>query len=125
MIDHISIGVRNIAVTKLFYDAALAPLGYTCLRSRDTWLGYGKERVEFSARLSERPVVADPKSGLHVSFIAPTQKSVESFYTAALANGGRDNGEPGFRKDYSPTYFAAFVVDPDGYRIEAHCSVNA
>jgi catechol 2,3-dioxygenase-like lactoylglutathione lyase family enzyme len=124
VIDHISIGVRNIAATKAFYDAALAPLGYTCLRSRDTWLGYGKERVEFSARLSERPVVADPKSGLHISFVAPTHLSVEAFYKGALANGGHDNGKPGLRRDYAPNYFAAFIVDPDGYRIEAHCSVD-
>jgi catechol 2,3-dioxygenase-like lactoylglutathione lyase family enzyme len=122
MFHHISIGVRSIAATKAFYDAALMPLGYKCLRARDTWLGYGKDRVMFSARASESPVPADPKSGLHFCFIAPTRKSVEEFYQAALASGGHDHGKPGLRVDNGPTYFAAYVLDPDGYRIEACCS---
>jgi len=120
MFHHISIGVRSIAAAKTFYDAALTPLGYTCLRARDTWLGYGKDRVMFSIRASETPVPADPKSGLHFCFIAPTRASVEQFHAAALSNGGRDNGKPGLRTDYGPTYFAAYVLDPDGYRIEAY-----
>jgi catechol 2,3-dioxygenase-like lactoylglutathione lyase family enzyme len=119
MIQHVSIGVRNIGATKTFYDSALEALGYRCLRSRDTWLGYGKDRIEFSARLSESPVPADPKSGLHFCFSAPSRKSVEAFYEAALAQGGRDNGKPGLRTDYGPNYFAAYVIDPDGYRLEA------
>ena len=61
------------------------------------------------------------KSGLHFCFAAPTDKSVDAFHTAALVAGGRDNGKPGLRADYGPGYYAAFVVDPDGYRIEAHC----
>jgi catechol 2,3-dioxygenase-like lactoylglutathione lyase family enzyme len=125
MIHHVSIGVRSIATTKTFYDAVLAPLGYACLRAQDTWLGYGKERVMFSARASESPVPPDPKSGLHFCFIAPTRKSVEVFYEAALANGGRDNGNPGLRADNGPNYFAAYVVDPDGYRVEAYCGAEA
>jgi len=67
-------------------------------------------------------VQADPESGLHVCFVAPTRASVAAFYAAALANGGRDNGPPGLRPDYGATYFAAYVMDPDGYRIEAYCS---
>jgi catechol 2,3-dioxygenase-like lactoylglutathione lyase family enzyme len=120
MFQHISIGVRSIAAAKAFYDAALMPLGYTCLRARDTWLGYGKERVMFSIRASESPVPADPKSGLHFCLIAPTRASVERFHAAALSSGGRDNGKPGLRTDYGPTYFAAYVLDPDGYRLEAY-----
>jgi catechol 2,3-dioxygenase-like lactoylglutathione lyase family enzyme len=120
MFHHISIGVRSVAAAKAFYDAVLMPLGYTCLRARDTWLGYGKERVMFSIRASETPVPADPKSGLHFCFIAPTRGSVEQFHAAALSSGGRDNGKPGLRTDYGPTYFAAYVLDPDGYRIEAY-----
>jgi catechol 2,3-dioxygenase-like lactoylglutathione lyase family enzyme len=64
-------------------------------------------------------VPADPKSGLHFCFSAPSRKSVEAFYEAALAHGGRDNGKPELRPDYGPNYFAAYVVDPDGYRLEA------
>jgi catechol 2,3-dioxygenase-like lactoylglutathione lyase family enzyme len=74
----------------------------------------------FSIRASETPVPADPKSGLHFCFIAPTRESVEQFHAAALSSGGRDNGKPGLRTDYGPTYFAAYVLDPDGYRIEAY-----
>jgi catechol 2,3-dioxygenase-like lactoylglutathione lyase family enzyme len=74
---------------------------------------------------TDRPVPADTKSGLHFCFAAPTPRSVEAFHAAALSNGGRDNGTPGVRADYSPDYFAAFVIDPDGYRLEAHCNSSA
>jgi len=61
-------------------------------------------------------------SGLHFCFVAPTRKSVDQFHAAGLKAGGRDNGKPGIRPNYGPTYYAAFIIDPDGYRIEAHCS---
>ena len=122
MLDHISIGVRDVARTKAFYDAALKPLGYSCLSSGETSLGYGGDSARFWANLSESPVPADPKSGLHFCFAAPTRTSVAAFHKAALAAGGRENGKPGLREDYGPNYFAAFVIDPDGYRIEAYCS---
>ena len=124
MLQHVSIGVRQIAATKAFYDAALAPLGYTCLRATAERLGYGKERVEFAMRVSASPVPADPQSGLHFCFAAPTRQSVDAFYAAALAHGGRDNGEPGVRADYAANYYAAFVLDPDGYRLEAYCGAE-
>lgn len=122
MLDHVSIGVRDLARAKAFYDAALAPLGYRCLYPADSSLGYGKEAPRFWVQTSESPVPADPKSGLHFCFVAPTRESVAAFHRAALAAGGRDNGEPGLREDYGPDYFAAFVVDPDGFRIEAYCN---
>jgi catechol 2,3-dioxygenase-like lactoylglutathione lyase family enzyme len=61
------------------------------------------------------------ESGLHFCFVAKDRKSVDAFHAAALESGGKDNGKPGLRSDYSPTYYAAFVIDPDGYRIEAYC----
>jgi len=125
MIDHISIGVRDIGRAKRFYDAALTPLGYECLSVGDTSLGYGKEAAQLWVVASESPVPADPKSGLHVCFVAPTRKSVDAFHKAALTAGGRDNGAPGLREDYGPDYFAAFIIDPDGYRIEAYCNKAA
>ena len=64
---------------------------------------------------------ADDKSGLHFCFSAPTRASVDAFHAAALEAGGRDNGQPGVRAEYDPDYYAAFVVDPDGYRLEAYC----
>lgn len=121
MIDHLSIGVGDIARTKRFYDAALKPLGYRCLSEGEGSLGYGSDAVAFWINVAERPVPPDDASGLHVCFAAPTRASVDAFHTAALAAGGRDNGAPGVRPDYGADYYAAFVVDPEGYRVEAHC----
>ena len=121
MINHVSIGVRDIARAKRFYDAALGPLGYKCLSEGEGSLGYGRDAVAFWISRVERPVPADPGSGLHFCFAAPTRQSVEAFHAAALRSGGRDNGKPGLRPDYDATYYAAFAVDPDGYRIEAYC----
>lgn len=125
MLNHVSIGVRDIAKAKHFYDAALKPLGYTCLSEGDTSLGYGKESVALWIGASKHPVPAHEDSYLHFCFDAPTRKSVDAFHAAALQAGGRDNGKPGIRKDYDPNYYAAFVIDPDGYRIEAYCGKAA
>lgn len=122
MIDHVSIGVSDISRTRKFYDAVLKPLGYACLSEDEASLGYGKDQVQLWANVAARPVEADMASGLHFCFVAPTRKSVEAFHEAALAAGGRDNGKPGLRADYGEGYYAAFVIDPDGYRIEAYCA---
>src|ERR1041385_7028193 len=121
MINHISIGVRDLAKTKRFYDAALQSLGYKCLSESPGSLGYGREVPALWISVSEHPVPADERSGLHVCFDAPNRKSVDKFHQAALKAGGRDNGKPGNRPDYGPTYYAGFVVDPDGYRLESYC----
>jgi catechol 2,3-dioxygenase-like lactoylglutathione lyase family enzyme len=125
MINHVSIGVRDIAKAKAFYDAALAPIGGTCLHSFDGSLGYGRENAGFWLSTSASPVPPDMNSGLHFCFTAPTRESVDAFYRAALGHGGRDNGKPGLRGDYGENYYAAFVIDPDGYRIEAYCDKAA
>jgi catechol 2,3-dioxygenase-like lactoylglutathione lyase family enzyme len=125
MINHISIGVRDIARAKRFYDAALAPLGYTCLSESPGSLGYGQGTPALWISAVERPVPADAASGLHVCFDAPTRAGVKAFHAAALKAGGRDNGKPGVRADYGPDYYAAFVIDPEGYRIEAYCGGKA
>lgn len=125
MINHVSIGVRDIARTKRFYDAALKPLGYSCLSSGETSLGYGRDAVVLWISATDHPVPADDKSGLHFCFDAPTRKSVADFHGAALKAGGHDNGKPGVRADYAPNYYAGFVVDPDGYRLEAYCGAEA
>lgn len=121
MLNHISIGVRDIARTKKFYDAALKPLGYKALSESDTSLGYGKDEAVFWMYKSAAPVPADANSGLHFCFDAPTRESVAAFHKAALAAGGKDNGKAGLRADYGPNYYAGFVIDPDGYRLEAYC----
>jgi catechol 2,3-dioxygenase-like lactoylglutathione lyase family enzyme len=122
MFDHISIGVRDIARSKRFYDAALKPLGVTCKSADASNLGYGAEEgIGLWIGATDKPVPADNKSFLHFCFAATTRKSVDQFHAAAVKQGGKENGAPGVRKDYSPTYYAAFVVDPDGYRLEVHC----
>ena len=121
MFDHISIGVRDVARTKRFYDATLQPLGYSCLSEGKDSLGYGAGAVGLWISATKSPVPADEASGLHVCFAAPTRASVDAFHANALAAGGQSNGKPGVRESYGPNYYAAFVVDPDGYRIEAYC----
>ncbi len=125
MIDHVSIGVRDIAAARRFYDAALAPLGYTCRSNSADSLGYGADATAFWVSVAERPVPPDPASGLHFCFAAPTRRSVDAFHAAALGAGGRDNGAPGLRPEYDASYYAAFVIDPAGYRIEAYCNQPA
>ena len=121
MFDHVSIGVSDVARTKRFYDAALKPLGFACLSEGVDSLGYGAGGVGLWIGAARKPVPADDASGLHFCFVAPTRASVDAFHTAALGAGGKSNGKPGLRESYGPNYYAAFVVDPDGYRIEAYC----
>ena len=125
MFDHVSIGVADVSRAKRFYDAVLQPLGYRCLSEGADSLGYGGQSVALWVNKASRPVSPDQNSGLHFCFAAPTRKGVDAFHKAALANGGRDNGAPGIRADYSADYYAAFAVDPDGYRIEAYCAAKA
>jgi catechol 2,3-dioxygenase-like lactoylglutathione lyase family enzyme len=121
MIAHVSIGARDIARARKFYDTALKPLGYTCLSAGEGSLGYGVEAPEFWVNGTSHPVQPDERSGLHICFTASSRAAVDAFHKAALKAGGRDNGKPGLRPDYGPNYYAAFAVDPDGYRIEAWC----
>jgi catechol 2,3-dioxygenase-like lactoylglutathione lyase family enzyme len=123
MIAHISIGVRDIDRSKRFYDTVLQPLGYRCLRAARTLLGYGygRDSIAFWVVSAKHLVPADEKSGLHFCFTAPNPDAVDEFYAAALRSGGQRNGAPGLRPEYSPDYYAAFITDPDGYRIEAYC----
>jgi catechol 2,3-dioxygenase-like lactoylglutathione lyase family enzyme len=119
MIHHVSIGVKDLAAAKSFYDKTLAPLGIKCLAEGDSYAGYGDKGPDFWLLPVKRPVKADDESGLHFCLQAPSRKSVDGFHAAAMKAGGTDNGKPGIRKDYGENYYAAFVVDPEGYRIEA------
>jgi catechol 2,3-dioxygenase-like lactoylglutathione lyase family enzyme len=125
MIDHLSIGVKDLGAARKFYDAALAPLGYRCLSEDATSLGYGSTEPRLWVLQAERPVPANAKSGLHICFVAKKSADIDRFHAAALKAGGHDNGKPGPRKDYGPHYYAAFVTDPDGYRLEAHTEAAA
>lgn len=122
MFDHISIGVRDIANARRFYDAALPALGYPMRQGDETEFSYGGADCVFIIAATEHPVPAHPQSQMHFCFKAPTRAAVDAFHAAAMASGGRDHGAPGLRPNYGANYYAAFAIDPDGYRIEAYCS---
>jgi catechol 2,3-dioxygenase-like lactoylglutathione lyase family enzyme len=120
MIDHISIAVRDINAAESFYTALLAPLGLNKLREwPDTAIGYGKKYPEFwiNRRTEMTPVVRD--SGVHICLRADSTEAVNTFHAVALARGGMSDGAPGPRLEYNERYYAAFIRDPDGNRIEA------
>jgi catechol 2,3-dioxygenase-like lactoylglutathione lyase family enzyme len=122
MFVHISIGVRDVDKSRAFYDAALARLGYRCIRAARSLVGfgYGVDSISFWVVSAERPVAPDERSGLHFCFAAPDAATVDAFHAAALRAGGRDNGTPGLRPVYDSIITLLFVIDPDGYRIEAY-----
>ncbi|HEV2676807.1 MAG TPA: VOC family protein [Aliidongia sp.] len=122
MFDHISIGVRHIQTSRRFYDAALGALGYPIRQGDDTEFSYGGEDCVFAIAATDHPVPADLRSGLHFCFKAPSRSAVDAFHKTALAGGGKDHGAPGLRLNYGDSYYAAFAIDPDGYRIEAYCN---
>jgi len=120
MLNHVSVGVTDLTKSRRFYDAALKPLGYKCLFEGAEYLGYGISTPEFWILAVKHPVPANNESGLHFCFDASRRTDVNAFHQAAITAGGRDNGQPGVRKDYGDDYYAAFVTDPDGYRLEAY-----
>ena len=126
MIDHVSIAVRDLAGAGRFYDAVLAAIGLSRHASRATTIGYGKRYAEFwlNLRPDMPPIPAD--SGAHVCLRAATTEAVDAFHAAALAVGGTCDGAPGLRPhDGEGGYYAAFIRDPDGNRIEAVTFVTA
>jgi catechol 2,3-dioxygenase-like lactoylglutathione lyase family enzyme len=118
MYDHIGLKVGNLDASVRFYTAALKPLGYI-LCSRDaSGAGFGpKDEPALWLYLSK-----DAGAGAHVAFRAPDHAAIKKFHAEGLKGGGRDNGGAGPRADYSPTYFAAFLIDPDGNNVEAVCT---
>jgi catechol 2,3-dioxygenase-like lactoylglutathione lyase family enzyme len=117
MIDHISIGVRDLERARRFYAAVLAALGLTQLRDWPAAVGFGKKYPEFW--INHRPELTPADTGVHVCLRAPSIQAVDAFHAAALAAGATSDGTPGPRPEYSPAYYAAFITDPDGNRIEA------
>jgi catechol 2,3-dioxygenase-like lactoylglutathione lyase family enzyme len=120
MLHHLSFAIVDLARSSAFYDAALAPLGYIRVWTHKTAIGYGLAGGgdRFAIKLRSDGI-AVPGEGFHVAFAAPTREAVTAFYEAALEHGGKDNGGSGIYPEYGSHYFAAFVFDPDGYRIEA------
>ena len=119
MIDHISIGVADLERAARFYEAALAPLGLTRLVTRPATVGFGKNYPEFWINLRTGMSAVAHESGTHICLRAKATADVDAFHAAALHAGGRSDGAPGLRPHDRVRYYAAFVIDPDGNRIEA------
>ncbi|KAK4442634.1 Lactoylglutathione lyase [Podospora aff. communis PSN243] len=145
-LGHLSIGVRDYAVSKAFYSAILSPIGLSLVydsedpdkggrtplsdddpkkKERTRTLGFGPDADHELLNVFEfGDEAAAPGSGFHLAFNAPTRDAVVEFHALAVGFGGLSNGAPGVRKHYGEDYFAAFVVDPDGWRLEAVCKAK-
>ena len=119
MIDHVSIPVRDLKTSATFYTTLLAPLGMRRLREADRTVGFGKTYPEFWLNARAGLAASPPDSGAHVCLRAPDAQAVDAFHAAALADGAASEGAPGKRPEYSARYYAAFIRDRDGNRIEA------
>lgn len=127
MLDHIGLAVRDLAASRAFYDPTLAAIGMKVLHTVGAELTGGSEVLGYG---EHRPVfwlnqAAAPTGPLHVAFTVASRDRVDAFHAAGLAAGGVDNGGPGIRAHYHPTYYGAFVLDPDGHNIEAVCHAPA
>lgn len=127
MLDHVSITVSDLARALRFYDAIMAALGQPKVWEDGDGCGYGLRsdaRHPQRSYISVRPVAGLMPDRRHWCFKSASREMVRAFHAAALANGGRDDGAPGLRAEYHPSYYAAFVVDPDGNRLEAVCHAD-
>jgi catechol 2,3-dioxygenase-like lactoylglutathione lyase family enzyme len=131
MLHHLSLGARDIERAARFYDAVLAPLGYARVWSdlrpgeQEQAVGYGPPGSGDKLAIKQVAQAVPEIPGFHVALAAPSRQAVQAFHAAALAAGGRDNGAPGLRPDYGTHYYAAFVIDPEGHRLEAVCKAPA
>jgi catechol 2,3-dioxygenase-like lactoylglutathione lyase family enzyme len=124
MLDHIGFGVSDFIRSRAFYEKALAPLGIKIVMEVTAeqsgsyqGAGFGEDRKPYFWIGNGTPLAGR----LHVAFAAPNRAAVDAFYAAALAAGATDNGPPGLRPHYHPSYYGAFVLDPDGHNVEAVC----
>jgi catechol 2,3-dioxygenase-like lactoylglutathione lyase family enzyme len=136
MIDHMGVTVRDLQVSKAFYDAALAPLGLAVVMSVTAEQTGGSAHFGYGATASRPDLQVGkpnfwisegqaPTGAMHVALRAVDRAQVDAFHAAALAAGGTDNGAPGVRPHYHPNYYAAFVLDPEGRNVEAVCQAPA
>jgi len=114
MIDHMTLTVRDLGRSRTFYERALAPLGYRVVMEFGELFAFGDDKPYFWMKQGDPPTTPQ-----HIAFAARRRADVDAFHAASLAAGGSDNGPPGLRTDYHPSYYAAFVFDPDGHNIEA------
>ncbi len=123
MLDHIGLHVKDLRASVAFYQAALAALGHGLTYQDENGAGFGPQGAAALWLYVDRqakPPRSNPM-GVHVAFVARDRAAVDAFHKAGLKSGGADNGTPGLRADYSPTYYAAFLIDPDGNNVEAVC----
>lgn len=119
MIHHVSVGTNDLARSKRFYDAVLPIVGIQPMAEDAGGLGYGSGTFHFSVQVPIDGTPATVGNGSHIAFAVENRDMVDRFYAAALAHGGSGAGEPGLRPDYDANYYGAFVLDPDGHKIEA------
>jgi catechol 2,3-dioxygenase-like lactoylglutathione lyase family enzyme len=118
MYDHVGLRVRDLAASIRFYKSALAPLGYGLCSQDASGAGFGPAHAP---ALWLYPAGSAKTAGTHIAFSAADHDAVDRFYEEGMKAGGQDHGKPGMRPDYSPTYYAAFLIDPDGNNVEAVC----
>ena len=121
MIDHIGFPVKNLDAAKAFYQKTLEPLGYQLIAEFGDFAGFGRDgKPDFWIGKSETGTTS-----MHIAVNAANRADVDAFYEAAIKAGAKDNGAPGVREIYHPDYYGAFVIDPEGYNLEAVCHAAA
>lgn len=124
ILSHVSLGTNDYKRAKAFYDAVLGTLQIKCLGDYEVVAGYGREFPEFWIGQPHDGGQASAGNGTHISFLANSIDEVHAFHRKAIELGGTDDGAPGYRPEYTPNYYAAFVRDPDGHKIEAMLMVQ-
>ena len=119
MIHHVSVGTNDVARARAFYDPLMQLIGLRVLKSSSRSAHYGASDIIFSLETPADGRPASAGTGVHIAFQAPDRETVRRFHRTAIENGGTDDGEPGLRPHYNANYYGAFVLDPDGNKIEA------
>lgn len=118
VVDHVLFVVKDLRASRRFYRAALEPLGFRMMNEQEDGMSFGVKEADDFAIYQGKPGEATTTAA-HVAFVTESNEAVDAFFAAAMAAGGRENRPPGYRPEYHPGYYAAFVFDPDGNNVEA------